>query len=127
MRLALAALLLALVTATGAAAAAVTRVVPATGSYAARGSGDPADYDLSATVQRKGGRAYVSVRVRDRCGGFATFPEVRVGRSRRGVPIFAAEVGGAHVGGHWDGSERIDGSVKTPCAGAQRYELRRAR
>jgi hypothetical protein len=110
----------------GPAAAEASDITPASGSYLARGEGDPARYGVRATVQRKGASTYISVRVSDSCGGFATFPAVRVGRSRRGVPIFAAQVGGVRVSGHWVGPTRIDGSVRTPCAGAERYALRLA-
>lgn len=108
------------------AAVSVAAVIPATGSYAADGAGDPPAYSVQATVARRSGRTTISIRVGDRCGGFATFPGLRVGRNGRGVPIFSGRVGGAGVGGHWAGSTTIAGSVRTPCAGAQRYVLRLA-
>lgn len=107
-------------------AVAAASVVPATGSYVARGAGDPPAYSIQATVKRKSGRTTISVRVGDRCGGFASFPHVRVTRNERGVPIFSGQVGGARVGGRWSAETRIEGSVRTPCAGAQRFALRLA-
>lgn len=119
----LAVLLAALSAMAGVAAASI---VPATGSYAAGGAGAPPAYSVRATVKRESGRTTISVRVGDRCGGFASFPRLRVARNERGVPIFSAQVGGARVGGHWVGATRIEGSVKTPCTGAQRFVLRLA-
>lgn len=107
-------------------AVAADSILPATGSYVARGAGDPAAYSVRATVKRRAGGTSISVVVGDRCGGLASFPRVRVGRNDRGIPIFSARVGGARVGGHWAGSAHVEGRVKTPCGEAQPYLLRLA-
>jgi hypothetical protein len=105
---------------------AAARVVPATGSYVARGAGDPPAYSVSATVKRRAGRTTISVQAGDRCHGFASFPQVRVVRGRDGAPAFSVEVGGARISGRWSNPTRIEGRVKTPCAKAQAYVLRLA-
>lgn len=103
---------------------ALGALVPAVGSYEAKGTGDPAAYDVHGQVKRKGARRILSIQVKDRCGGLATFANVAVSRGTAGAPAFSAQVGSARIDGRWTSSTRIRGTVKTPCANSQAYVMR---
>ena len=100
---------------------AQARVVPAVGSYTASGRGDPPRYTVRAQAKRKAGGIIISAQVSDTCGGFATFPRIKV--TAKGGPQFSANVGSAGISGRWTNPTTIKGSVKTPCAKRQDYVM----